>query len=678
MRIKNLTKIYKTDKANEVKALQNVSLDLPEKGMVFLLGKSGSGKTTLLNILGGLDKATSGDIFYKNNNLTSFSQSELNCYRNNVCAFVFQDYNVIPELNVEENILLALSLQGKDDRSAVCNVLKQVGLEGFEKRKVTQLSGGQKQRVAIARALIKHSEIIFADEPTGALDSETGESIFKLLKDISAGQLVVVVSHDKDFAQRYADRIIELADGKIITDTEKQEIQENGNLKIPAKQKSYGIPNKFAVNIGVKTFKYHPFRLFFCIIFSVIAFSLLGLSLSLALINPVNTYCNAIKDNNVNLSEIRKQIIQGNYGTNLEGILGGDNNIYEDAELDIADYALLCEKLCIDKKKKIKTDDLHWYQSQTIQTNYEDYPDINKSLTQKGFISVNQKNLNDWGHEISGELPSDKTGIAVSDSVYNLFRLFGYRFEEEICEINTPEDLIGKYIMVNTSTSVPDYRRITGIVYTECDFKNTQACKNHICHGYFFVSPDFCDFTYFFYNTPTNKTQLKNCIEFILNYTNKNQSYYIVNEISSDFDRGKQSAPVFKNLGLCLGVLFTLLSFLLLNNFISSSLKSQRKQIGILKSLGEDNKSLFKIYMTSTGILGLSTFILSYVITLVGNIPLNGFLINKRKYIINFLSLNAWLPIILLAIIAFTSMISCLFPLLKISKKYPSEHLRKI
>ena len=102
--------------------------------------------------------------------------------------------------------------------------------------------------------------------------------------------------------------------------------------------------------------------MFFCIIFSVIAFSLLGLSLSLALINPVNTYCNAIKDNNVNLSEIRKQIIQGNYGTNLEGILGGDNNIYEDAELDIADYALLCEKLCIDSMVRIKTDDLHWYQ----------------------------------------------------------------------------------------------------------------------------------------------------------------------------------------------------------------------------------------------------------------------------------------------------------------------------
>ena len=133
MRIHNLTKIYKTDKANEVKALQNVSLDLPEKGMVFLLGKSGS---TLLNILGGLDKATSGDIFYKNNNLTSFSQSELNCYRNNVCAFVFQDYNVIPELNVEENILLALSLQGKDDRSAVENVLKQVGWKDLKRERL--------------------------------------------------------------------------------------------------------------------------------------------------------------------------------------------------------------------------------------------------------------------------------------------------------------------------------------------------------------------------------------------------------------------------------------------------------------------------------------------------------------------------------------------------------------
>ena len=218
MRIKNLTKIYKTDKANEVKALQNVSLDLPEKGMVFLLGKSGSGKTTLLNILGGLDKATSGDIFYKNNNLTSFSQSELNCYRNNVCGFVFQDYNVIPELNVEENILLALSLQGKDDRSAVCNVLKQVGLEGFEKRKVTQLSGGQKQRVAIARALIKHSEIIFADEPTGALDAATAGEIIRLLKQQNEkGITVIVVTHDNTVAAA-CPRVIRIGDGRILSD----------------------------------------------------------------------------------------------------------------------------------------------------------------------------------------------------------------------------------------------------------------------------------------------------------------------------------------------------------------------------------------------------------------------------------------------------------------------------
>ena len=298
MRIHNLTKIYKTDKANEVKALQNVSLDLPEKGMVFLLGKSGS---TLLNILGGLDKATSGDIFYKNNNLTSFSQSELNCYRNNVCAFVFQDYNVIPELNVEENILLALSLQGKDDRSAVCNVLKQVGLEGFEKRKVTQLSGGQKQRVAIARALIKHSEIIFADEPTGALDSETGESIFKLLKDISAGQLVVVVSHDKDFAQRYADRIIELADGKIIADTNSDYmINESENALQLTKAK---LPLKTAIDLGTYSFKMHPLRFFSTLLILILSFTTFVASFS---VSETNKF--AILKNTLNSGKISQVI----------------------------------------------------------------------------------------------------------------------------------------------------------------------------------------------------------------------------------------------------------------------------------------------------------------------------------------------------------------------------------
>ena len=226
--IKNLKKTYKTKGGVEVHALDDVSVTFPENGMVFLLGKSGSGKSTLLNMIGGLDRVDSGEIIVKGKNSKTFSGADYDSYRNTYIGFIFQEYNILNEFNVEQNISLALQLQGKpNDKTAVDEILKQVDLEGLGKRKPNTLSGGQKQRVAIARALIKSPEIIMADEPTGALDSNTGKQVFETLKKLSKDKLVIVVSHDRDFAEFYGDRIIELSDGKIISDTSKEYVKPN-------------------------------------------------------------------------------------------------------------------------------------------------------------------------------------------------------------------------------------------------------------------------------------------------------------------------------------------------------------------------------------------------------------------------------------------------------------------
>ncbi len=218
---KNLTKIYKPKKGMPVKAIDNISLRFPNTGMVFLLGKSGSGKSTLLNLLGGLDRYDGGEIIIKGVSSKNFNQSHFDSYRNTYVGFIFQEYNVLEEFTVGANIALALELQGKKADNAVINeILKEVDLEGYGARRPNELSGGQKQRVAIARALVKRPEIIMADEPTGALDSNTGKQVFDTLKKLSADKLVIVVSHDRDFAEQYADRIIELADGRVISDVE--------------------------------------------------------------------------------------------------------------------------------------------------------------------------------------------------------------------------------------------------------------------------------------------------------------------------------------------------------------------------------------------------------------------------------------------------------------------------
>lgn len=221
LELKHISKIY-TSKAGETRALDDVSVVFPEKGMVFVLGKSGCGKSTLLNVCGGLDVPDEGELSVKGRSTKDFTETDYDSYRNTCVGFVFQEYNILSEFSVEDNIAIALELQGKPkDSAAIADILKQVDLESVATRKPDTLSGGQKQRVAIARALVKNPEIIMADEPTGALDSVTGKQVFDILKKLSLNKLVIVVSHDREFAELYADRIIELKDGRIISDAVK-------------------------------------------------------------------------------------------------------------------------------------------------------------------------------------------------------------------------------------------------------------------------------------------------------------------------------------------------------------------------------------------------------------------------------------------------------------------------
>ena len=215
LQIRNIKKTYSTGKIR-VEALKGISLDFPEKGLVFIVGKSGSGKSTLLNIIGGLDKMTSGEIVIDGKSTSNFSSSDFDAFRNYYIGFIFQDFNLIDEINVYDNIALALKIQAKGhDNNTIEDSLKMVGLEGLGYRKPNELSGGQRQRVSIARALVKDPHIILADEPTGALDSKTGEALILTLKNLSRNKLVIVVTHDEDMALNYGDEIIEIKDGQV-------------------------------------------------------------------------------------------------------------------------------------------------------------------------------------------------------------------------------------------------------------------------------------------------------------------------------------------------------------------------------------------------------------------------------------------------------------------------------
>ncbi len=219
--LNNITKDYVTGDTT-VRALNDVSINFRENEFVSILGPSGCGKTTMLNLIGGLDRYTDGDLIINGKSTKTFTDENWDTYRNHSVGFVFQSYNLIPHQTVLANVELALTLSGvskKERRERAVKALEQVGLGAQLNKKPNQMSGGQMQRVAIARALINNPDILLADEPTGALDSETSVQIMELLKEISKDKLIIMVTHNPDLAYEYSNRIIKCVDGKIIDDS---------------------------------------------------------------------------------------------------------------------------------------------------------------------------------------------------------------------------------------------------------------------------------------------------------------------------------------------------------------------------------------------------------------------------------------------------------------------------
>ena len=226
--VKNINKNYQAGDTI-VKALKNVSITFRDSEFVSILGPSGCGKTTLLNIIGGLDKYTEGDLVVNNTSTKEYKDSDWDAYRNHKVGFVFQSYNLIMHLTVVENVELALSIAGdnkKEKRKKAIDALTKVGLYEQIHKRPNQLSGGQMQRVAIARAIVNNPSIILADEPTGALDSETSVQIMDILQEISKDQLVIMVTHNPELGEKYSNRIIKLLDGEVVVDSNPVEEKE--------------------------------------------------------------------------------------------------------------------------------------------------------------------------------------------------------------------------------------------------------------------------------------------------------------------------------------------------------------------------------------------------------------------------------------------------------------------
>ena len=329
LQVKNIYKEYKTGGLVQ-KALDNVSLNFRDNEFVAILGPSGSGKTTLLNIIGGLDRYDKGDLIINGISTKNYKDRDWDSYRNHTIGFVFQSYNLIPHQTILANVELALTISGvsrNKRRQKAIKALEQVGLANQLHKKPNQLSGGQMQRVAIARALVNDPDIVLADEPTGALDSDTSIQVMNLLKEVAKDRLVIMVTHNPELAERYATRIVNLRDGKIRSDTNPC-IVDNEERKKPIHKKLGKTSMSFLTSLSLsfnnlKTKKGRTILTSFAGSIGII-----GIALILSLSNGVNRYINSIEEDT--LSEYPLQIQSS--GIDISSLLIGSSNDNEEDE----------------------------------------------------------------------------------------------------------------------------------------------------------------------------------------------------------------------------------------------------------------------------------------------------------------------------------------------------------
>ena len=300
LRLENIIKNYET-KDTKVQALKGISLCFRKNEFVSILGPSGCGKTTLLNILGGLDRYSDGDLFICGKSTKEFNDHDWDVYRNHRIGFIFQSYNLIPQENIQQNVELALTIAGigKEERERRAKeALDKVGLKDLYKKKPNQLSGGQCQRVAIARALVNEPEILLADEPTGALDSETSIQIMELIKEISKEKLVIMVTHNPELAKQYSTRIISLLDGNVVDDTnpfsKEDEIKEQAEKRTESAKEKAKMSWWTAFTLSAKNLVLKAKRTAMIVIAASIG--IIGVSTVLSISGGVTNYIDSMQD----------------------------------------------------------------------------------------------------------------------------------------------------------------------------------------------------------------------------------------------------------------------------------------------------------------------------------------------------------------------------------------------
>ena len=598
LELKNVCKKYDRD------VLKKINLRFGNKGFICLVGESGSGKTTLLNIIGGLEQPDSGKVIFNGNNIKNIDSS---FYSNQLVSFINQNYNLIDKYTVLENILLPIELRRIRSPCNVDNILKMLGIYSLKNKKVISLSGGEKQRVAIARCIVQNTRVILADEPTGALDSENAYSVMRILKNLSKQKLVIVVTHNIELANSFADDIIKINDGKICSKL--KVINKNKYFKIKCNKKiklSFIKLVKYAIkNLNNKLLRN---------ILTILAFTI-GL-LSLGIVLSIKTGFNKELDslNKSSFFNYPLVISKNNYVDDFSNKVENKNGVNVKKGLFVTneiDDKLISLVNNIDKK---------------YVNGITYYRDIDHEFKSISYVNPS----NNYFYLVSGRMPENKNEVlimydeedSISEKLYNYLDVPNNGLINNIFKVNDKELIITGIVKSNNDY----FKSLSGILYSNNLFDN-----------------EITDI-YIYANNLNSKNKIK---ELLKDYEIFDNAEEVVNLTKKMVDGISLVLIIFSVISLIVSmIMIFVISYI--------SVMERNKDIGIYKSIGFRNNDIKNLFIVENLIIGMCSFYLTMIfILLVNNV------INKLVYsYINFEHIMS-LDILNIILLFFLSLILC-------------------
>ena len=598
LELKNVCKKYDRE------VLKKINLKFENKGFICLVGESGSGKTTLLNIIGGLEQPDSGKVIFNGNNIKNIDSS---FYSNQLVSFINQNYNLIDKYTVLENILLPIELRRIRSPCNVDNILKMLGIYSLKNKKVISLSGGEKQRVAIARCIVQNTRVILADEPTGALDSENAYSVMRILKNLSKQKLVIVVTHNIELANSFADDIIKINDGKIYSKL--KVINKNKYSKIKCNRKiklSFIKLVKYAIkNLNNKLLRN---------ILTILAFTI-GL-LSLGIVLSIKTGFKKELDslNKSSFFNYPLVISKNNYVDDFSNKVENKNGV------NVKKGSFVTNE--IDDKLIILVNNI----DKKYVNGITYYRDIDYEFKSISYVNPS----NNYFYLVSGRMPENKNEVmilydeedSISDKLYNYLDVSNNGLINNVFKVNDKELIITGIVKSNNDY----FKSLSGILYSNDLFDN-----------------EITDI-YIYANNLNSKNKIKDLLK----------DYEIFDNAEEVVNLTKKMVDGISLVLILFSVISLIVSMIMIFVISYISVMERNKDIGIYKSIGFRNKDIKNLFIIENLIIGMCSFYLTMIfILLVSNV------INKFVYsYINFEHIMS-LDILNIILLFFLSLILC-------------------